>query len=316
MGRFRISPETYARVTLVALVALTVIVITGAAVRLTGSGLGCPDWPTCDENSVIAPLEKHALVEFVNRVFTGFVALSVIAGVLGSLVRTPRRRGLTWLSLSLVLGVIAQAVLGGVSVLVDLDPRFVMAHFLLSMVLLFAAFVLYHRAKSPDARPHAAVHRDYIWLGRVILGLTVVVLFVGTMVTGSGPHAGAEDVPRLGFSPHDITKVHGTFVWLLVGVTAFTVWRLHKAHASSTLVRKGEVLMVAQLVQGAIGYLQYSLGVPPAIVVVHIAGATAVWLAAIDFNLSMFERWEPIGLGVYDGDSYPSAVPFMKQDHE
>ncbi|MDP1804751.1 MAG: COX15/CtaA family protein, partial [Acidimicrobiales bacterium] len=140
-----LSPPAYRRVTLFALLALAFIVVTGGAVRLTGSGLGCPDWPTCAENRVVAPWEYHAMVEFVNRTITGLVSMAVMLAVLGSLVRRPRRRDLLWLSVGLVAGVLGQIVLGGLTVLFHLTPGFVMAHFLLSMVLIANAVVLHHR---------------------------------------------------------------------------------------------------------------------------------------------------------------------------
>ncbi len=248
----------------------------------------------------------HGWVELVNRWFTGLVVIIVSVGVLASLFRKPRRRDLTLWSISLVVGVLAQAVLGGLSVLFKLNPYFVMAHFLLSQIVLWAALVLHRRALQPDGEPRAIVHRDYVWLGRSIFVLTGLVLSIGTMVTGSGPHGGDRDIRRLGFAPHDITKAHSVAVWLLVFVVAITVWRLHVARAEPTLVKKGEVVMAALLVQGAIGYFQYALNVPAALVLVHIAGATAVWTSVVWFNLSIYERWEPVGLGSYDGDGSES----------
>ncbi|MDQ4132527.1 MAG: COX15/CtaA family protein, partial [Actinomycetota bacterium] len=131
----RLSPAAYRRVTFVAALALAFIIITGGAVRLTGSGLGCPDWPTCARDRIVAPWEYHAMVEFVNRTITGLVSVAVMLAVLGSLVRQPRRRDLTWLSLGLVAGVIGQIVLGGITVLFHLWPPLVMGHFVLSMVI-------------------------------------------------------------------------------------------------------------------------------------------------------------------------------------
>ncbi len=148
-----LSPERYLQATRWALWSLTVIVVTGAAVRLTGSGLGCSDWPSCTEDSFVADLEYHAMIEFVNRLFTGVVALAVIVAVLGSFRRTPRRRDLSVWSLGLVFGVLAQVVLGALLVRTELDPRFTMGHFLLSMVLLWNAVVLHHRAAEPADPP-------------------------------------------------------------------------------------------------------------------------------------------------------------------
>ncbi len=305
----RLQPETYHRITFLALTSLVVIIVTGAAVRLTGSGLGCPDWPTCANDRVVAPLEYHAMVEFVNRVFTGVVSVAVIAGVLGALLRAPRRRDLTWLSLSLVIGVAAQAILGGLTVHNELDPRFVMAHFLLSQLIVLFAVVLHHRAGQPHSTPRLVVHRHYLWMGWAILTMLAVVMLVGTMVTGSGPHGGDADVVRLAYQPREITKVHGLVVWILLALVLFTVWRLKAIAATSTLVKRGEILMLALVMQGALGYLQYSFGVPAAMVLVHVAGATACWIVAIRFVLAMHERWPVQDIDVYDGDAVPKMFP-------
>lgn len=301
----RISPATYARITLLATIAIGVIIVTGAGVRVSGSGLGCPEWPTCAENSVIAPLDWHPMIEFANRVFTGLVSVLVILAVLGSLLRTPRRRDLTWLSIALVVGVGSQAVLGGLSVIYELKPQFVMAHFLLSMILLWAAIDLYNRASSPDVPAVPVVHRDYMLLGRAVFVLASAVLFVGTMVTGTGPHGGDEHVQRLGFDPHVITRVHGALVWTLILLTIITVWRLHASGASSLIIKRGEMLIGAMVLQGALGYLQYALNVPVLMVLFHVAGATIVWTLVIWLNLGFYERYEPIDLPVYDGDEVP-----------
>lgn len=297
---------------LFALVALTVIIVTGGAVRVTGSGLGCPDWPTCQEGRIIAEADFHAIVEFANRVFTGVVSLGVVLAVLGSLLRKPRRTDLTLWSLALVLGVLAQAVLGGLLVLADLDPRFTIGHFLLSQILVWAGLVLYRRARQPSGRPTPIVHNDYIWFARAVVFLAVAVIVVGTVVTGSGPHGGDPDARRFGFEMSEITRVHSTLVWALLAVVIFTVWRLNAASADKQLVRKGEIVIAALLLQGAIGYLQYSLAVPAGLVLVHIAGATAVWMSVVWFYLSFWERWEASGLKSYDDqDEMPPVVPMQ-----
>ena len=152
MRTFRLSPWAYRRITLIALLALAFIIVTGGAVRITGSGLGCPDWPTCADGRIVAEQSFHPMVEFVNRVITGIVSLAVILAVLGSLVRRPRRPDLIVLSLGLVLGIVAQIVLGGETVKHDLAPPYVMAHFLLSLLIVWDAVVLHHRAGGPASR--------------------------------------------------------------------------------------------------------------------------------------------------------------------
>ena len=285
MRRPTISPPAYRRITLVALLALVFIIVTGAAVRLTGSGLGCPDWPTCAENRVVAPWEYHAMVEFVNRIITGLVSVAVILAVLGSLLRVPKRRDLVRLSLGLVGGVLAQIVLGGLTVLFELRPGFVMAHFLLSMVLLANAVVLHHRAGRPDGPTRPAVGGDLVALGRLGIAAAALTVFLGTVVTSSGPHGGDENAERLPFLLPDVARLHGTAVMLFLAVVLVTLWRLWKAGAPPELMRRGEVLLAVLVAQAALGYLQYFTGVPAVLVGFHILGAAAVWVAVLRFHL-------------------------------
>lgn len=281
-----LSPSAYRGVTLFALVALAFIIVTGGAVRLTGSGLGCPDWPTCAADRVVAPWEYHAMVEFANRTITGIVSLAVILAVLGSVVRVPRRRDLVWLSVGLVVGVIGQIVLGGLTVLFELRPGFVMAHFLLSMVLLADAVVLHHRAARPPGPTRSVVGSELLALGRLEVGVAALVLVLGTVVTSSGPHGGDERARRLPFLPADVTRLHGIAVMLFLALTLLALWRLRAGGAPPGLLRRGEVLLAALVAQGALGYLQYFTGVPALLVGFHIAGAVAVWVAVLRFHLA------------------------------
>ncbi len=281
-----LSPPAYRRVTLFALLALTFIVVTGGAVRLTGSGLGCPDWPTCAENRVVAPWEYHAMVEFVNRTITGLVSVAVMLAVLGSLVRRPRRKDLLWLSFGLVAGVIGQIVLGGLTVLFHLKPGFVMAHFLLSMVLIANAVVLHHRAGRPAGPTRPAVGPDLLGLGRLQVAVAALVIFLGTIVTSSGPHGGDEDAERLPFLLPDVTRLHGIAVMLFLAVSLVTLWRLRRAGVDGRILRRGEVLLAVLVAQGVLGYVQYFTGVPALLVGFHIAGATAVWVAVLRLHLA------------------------------
>ena len=281
-----LSPPAYRRVTLFALLALTFIVVTGAAVRLTGSGLGCPDWPTCAENRIVAPWEYHAMVEFVNRTITGLVSVAVMLAVLGSLVRVPRRKDLLWLSLGLVAGVIGQIVLGGLTVLFELKPGFVMAHFLLSMVLIANAVVLHHRAGRPEGPTRPAVGPDLLALGRLEVAAAALAIFVGTLVTSSGPHGGDEHAERLPFLLPDVARLHGISVMLFLAVTLVTLVKLRRAGVDASLLRRSEVLLAVLVAQGVLGYVQYFTGVPAVLVGFHVAGATAVWVAVLRLALA------------------------------
>jgi cytochrome c oxidase assembly protein subunit 15 len=289
----RISPRTYHRITLVTLVSLCVIIVTGAAVRLTGSGLGCTDWPNCSEGRLVAPLELNPMVEFVNRVFTGVVSLAVILAVLGSLRREPRRRDLTWLSFGLVAGVVAQIVLGGITVLTDLHPAAVQSHFVLSILIVWDALALHHRAGEDRTAPYRpTVPRS---LRRFALGLAawaMVVIVTGTIVTGSGPHGGDEDARRFGFAIGDVARIHGITVIVFLAATLVLVYRAHRLGAWGRLARPLTVLVWAIVVQGAIGYAQYFSGVPAFLVALHVLGAVLVWVAVVQLG---FATREPTG---------------------
>lgn len=298
-----LSPADYRRVTLYALVALVVIVVTGAAVRLTGSGLGCPSWPNCDADHLVPRAANgiNGAVEFANRTFTGVVSLFVIAAVLGSLVRRPRRRDLTLLSLGLVGGVAAQIVLGGLSVIFELSPPWVMAHFLLSMVLVANAVVLHDRAGQSGAARYPIAAPEIRSMSRLLLLSAAAVLFTGTIVTGAGPHGGDATVRRLDFAVRDVARIHGIAVNLLLLALLATLWLLKRTRAPRPVQRDARVLLVVLVAQAAVGYTQYFTGVPAILVGVHVAGATAVWIAALRFHVRLWRSREPEPSEDFDG---------------
>ncbi|MDP9403688.1 MAG: COX15/CtaA family protein [Actinomycetota bacterium] len=286
-----LSPGTYRWITLLAAAGLAFTIVLGAAVRLTGSGLGCPAWPNCDSGRLVAPAEYHALLEFVNRVVSGLVGLPIILAVYGALRRQPRRTDLVWLSLGLVPALIVQVLLGRLTVLSGLGPTVVMAHFLLAMVMLGNAVVLQWRAGQPDGeRARPLVPPDLRSLGTLVVGATALVVFLGTVVTAAGPHGGDETAVRLDVPLHRAAQVHGfTVVLLLAMVTAMLVL-VRRAGAPAGVRRRGRILMGVLLAQGAIGYVQYFTGVPVVLVGAHVAGATAVWAAALRFRLGLVDR--------------------------
>lgn len=290
MRTFRLSPSAYRRITLGALLALAFIIVTGGAVRITGSGLGCPDWPTCADGRIVAERSFHPMVEFVNRVITGIVSLAVILAVLGSVRRRPRRRDLVVLSLGLVLGIVAQIVLGGETVKHDLAPPYVMAHFLLSLLIVWNATVLHHRAGEEVGPARPVVPPDVLASARLIVVSAALAIFIGTVVTGAGPHAGDPTAQRLDLDVADVARFHGISVILLLAVTLVTLWRVRRVGAPRDAIRRGDVLLAALVAQAAVGYTQYFTGVPALLVGIHIAGATAVWVAALRFNLGLVRR--------------------------
>lgn len=300
-----LSLALYRRITVVALVLLILIVVTGAGVRLTGSGLGCTDWPNCtDEKFVAERGDAHQMIEFVNRIITGLVSAAVIVAVLGSRRRAPRRRDLTWLSWGLVAGVAAQIGLGAVVVLTHLDPWLVQGHFVLSMLLVLDAVVLSHRAGLPDDRPvRSAVTPALLRWGHGLVGLAVVVILTGTLVTGSGPHSGragapagasraeqleaARDVRRLPIAVHDAARIHGVAMIAFLAVAVWVLVQLRRHDSEEALVRAGTSLLTVLILQGAIGYTQYFTDVPPLLVGLHVLGASLVWVAVLNLVLHM-----------------------------
>ncbi|MEC8947386.1 MAG: COX15/CtaA family protein [Actinomycetota bacterium] len=284
----RLSPDAYLRICGVVLVLLAGIVVTGAGVRLTGSGLGCSDWPTCEQDRFVPEAEIHGWIEFGNRLITGLVSIAVIAAVLGSLARSPRRSDLVRWSWGLVAGVIGQVVLGGIVVISHLNPWLVLGHFALSMVLVFNAVVLHHRA-GDHARPGPrAVVPLVRRLTGLLTGLAVVVLASGTLVTGTGPHTGSREDPieRLPFAVQEVAQVHGTIVVLVLIVVATLTLAVRRHVPSGDPLRQTVRWLIAVVVaQAVIGWTQYFTGVPVVLVGLHVAGATALWMVVVKLRL-------------------------------
>ena len=288
----RISPEAYRRLALLTVVSLIGLTVAGAAVRLTGSGLGCPKWPTCSTGHVVAPDQFHPAIEFANRILTGVVSVAMALVALGAFLRVPRRRDLCWLGVGQVAGLMGEIVLGGVMVRHRLEPGFVMAHFLLSMLIVLDAVVLHHRASWTDDRPPAAgVGRDVARLGGLLVVMVAATLVAGTVVTGSGPHSGANSadgrVRRWHLSLHQVTQVHGAAAMVTVVLVAVTWWVLRAGPAPTEVRRRLQHLVEALSAQVAIGYTQYFSGVPALLVAFHVLGAVTVWVLALRFALSL-----------------------------
>ena len=285
--RPRVSPAAYRKITVGALALLALIIVSGGAVRLTGSGLGCSDWPACENDQLVAPLETHAMIEFINRLITGLVSAIVIAAVLGSHWRVPRRADLVWLSWGLVVGVLAQIVLGGLVVLYELPPVLVIGHFLLSMVLLWNAVVLLWRASEDDDGVRSGPRPRPHWLGNGVVALTSVVIVTGTIVTGAGPHGGDEDAERIDVAVRDVAQIHGSTVVALLVVLAGLVWWLRRRGAPEQAQFWGRTVLGVALAQGLIGYVQYFTGVPVLLVGAHITGAAVLWIVTVFFWLTV-----------------------------
>jgi cytochrome c oxidase assembly protein subunit 15 len=269
-------PGLLRRTALASLAANVGIVVTGGVVRLTGSGMGCPTWPRCDGNSLVPTKELgyHGSIEFGNRTLISVVGGLAVACLLLAFVQLPRRRDrLAWAGL-VVAGVAAQGVLGGVTVHMVLNPWIVSAHFLLSIAVIAAAYRFWVLTREPAARPPVAPRvRALSW---ALVGVTAVVLAVGTVVTGSGPHAGDANARRTGLDPGGVAQLHADLVMLLIGLSVALLLL-----GPATLRRSVAILVGVELAQGVIGFVQYFTHVPVLLVGLHMAGACAVWLAAL-----------------------------------
>ena len=297
-ARLSISPQLYSKVTLVALGALSLIVLTGAGVRLTGSGLGCPDWPKC-YGQTVPPLDAHAVIEYGNRVLTGFVGIAVIAASVLAWFRRPFRGHLALFGALLPLGVIGQAILGALVVKYHLAPGLVMSHFILSMLLLDAAFALAWCSRYEPWERRRSSDRLGVWAVRALVPLGQLTIAAGTVATASGPHAGAHEgqlVHRFVFEGVDtlewVVQRHSALATLF-GLAAIAVWLLLRRPGGDRRAQKPLSVVIGLLaLQGVVGGLQWFLELPGELVWLHVALATATWLAVL-WTVAAAGRLEP-----------------------
>lgn len=279
----RVGPLAFLRLAQISLVLVVLNIVSGASVRLTDSGLGCPDWPTCSARAVTPPLSFHPVMEFANRMVVTVLVVGVAITVLASLRRTPRRSDLTWLSAGLVGGVVGEAVLGGIVVYSKLNPYAVMCHFVVGIGLLSVAIVLCLRAGRQPAKGRALVGPRPRQLMGVLLGALLLAIVAGTATTGAGPHAGGATAVRLPVPLDDMVRTHSGLVLATAALLLAVLGVLYRSAAPETLQSRGRALLAAMVAQGAIGYTQFFLHLPALLVGIHVFGATVVWSAALWF---------------------------------
>ncbi|MDG4831914.1 COX15/CtaA family protein [Solwaraspora sp. WMMD1047] len=281
-GRFS-SETVLRRVALASVVANVLIVGTGGAVRLTGSGLGCPTWPRCTEESYRNTPEMgiYGAIEFGNRLLTFAVGAIALAGLVAALLQRPRRRPLVLLAGAVLFGIPLQAIIGGITVLTNLNPWVVGLHFLASMVVIAAAYAFWRRTGEPDGPVRLVVPGPARALAWLITAVSAVVLVLGTFVTGSGPHAGDHGAARNGLDPETISQLHADSVFLLVGLSVGLWYALRAVGAPPAAVRAAGVLIVVELAQGLIGFVQALTGLPVLAVGAHMVGSCLVLLAVL-----------------------------------
>jgi cytochrome c oxidase assembly protein subunit 15 len=289
----RVSPRTYRSITLATLVALVVITVVGAGVRLTESGLGCSTWPSCEPDSFTprSASDGHAMIEFLNRLLNAAVGLLAIAAVVGAHLRSPRRSDLVRWALGVFAWVLSNGLVGALVVWLHLSPVSVIGHFILALGAIWNALVLHQRAG--EAQPVASRDRRavatpaFVTSVKVLLLAAAVVLCTGTLVTGSGPHAGDERADRLALEVGTVARVHGLSMVVFLALTVVVARRAHRGDASRVVVQRTHELLVVLVGQAALGYWQYFTGVPALLVAFHVLGAALVWVAVLRLWLSL-----------------------------
>jgi cytochrome c oxidase assembly protein subunit 15 len=309
----RISPSAYRRIALATLASLVFIMVTGAGVRLTESGLGCSTWPSCEPDSFTprSASDVNGMVEWVNRLITGAVMLFTLAAVLGARWRAPYRRDLFRWSLGLPVWVMANALVGALVVWLHLSPVSVIGHFLLSLGAVWNAVVLYDMASQeppPGVDRRAVATPRLVMTCRCLLGAAALVIVTGTLVTGSGPHAGDERADRLALTVGDVVRVHSLAMIGFLALTVAVVRMGHRGDGAPVVVQRSHELLVVLLAQAAIGYWQYFTGVPALLVGVHVLGAALVWIAVLRLWLSL-HAYVPAGLDGKHGTTAEGAEP-------
>ncbi len=283
MSAPRLSPVAFRRLVLADVFVLVAIVVSGAIVRLTNSGLGCVNWPNCSNTKFVDVSSGHSAIEQVNRIFSGLIVIPLALTLIAAYMRTPRRRDLVRLSRTLLILFFAEAVLGGISVIVKLAWVSVMGHFLLAITLIGFALVLHERAgEQPptDGRRHSSVvvARNVELLVWAVYALTIWVLVWGTLVTAAGPHGGDAEARRLGYPLRDVVRVHSVSVDMLVGLVLVVVIALVRTGAPVRVVRAAEITIVVMAAQGVLGYVQYFDRIPALLAGFHVFGAVLTFI--------------------------------------
>ncbi|MGW1651616.1 COX15/CtaA family protein [Streptomyces atratus] len=308
--RWTPSPRTVRRAVMSAVVMAVLIVVTGGAVRLTGSGLGCPTWPKCTDESLTttSAMGFHGAIEFGNRMLTYVLCAAVGWAIIAARSAKPWRHSLTRLGWAQFWVVMGNAVLGGIVVLVGLNPYTVAAHFLLSTALLTVAMVTWQRVREGDAAPRPLVGKavsQLTWLLVVVAGLLIA---VGTVVTGAGRHAGdSSDVHRIPIDWKMITQLHADLAWAVVALTVALWFVLKAVDAPVGPLHRARDLFLVLLGQGVIGYVQYFTDTPEILVGLHMLGSCLVWIAVVRVLLSLRER--PVAVAAVPGPAAEQPEP-------
>jgi heme a synthase len=311
------TPTSMRRIALAGVIADTVIMSTGAAVRLSSSGLGCPDWPRCSAADVVASKNAgqtllNTWIEFGNRLLNfPLVIITVIVFIAAWRFRPmgTRRRDLVWLAAAQPAGIVAQAVIGGIVVLTKLNPAWVSVHFLLSASIVAAAVVLHVRCTEGNDPPRPIVRRDLRVLSAALVAVTCAMLAAGTVVTGTGPLAGNAAAPRYKLPLEGVTQLHADIGWLMAGLAVAIVLGLRMSGAPPRTVQASWIMIAALGIQGAIGYIQYFTHLPAGLVWIHVTGSMLVWIAVLRLFLATRDRGPLVTLSPGPAQAAPYRQP-------
>ena len=303
-----LSSAALRRLTLVNVVLLAAIIVSGAVVRLTNSGLGCADWPNCSATKLVDVSSHHAAIEQLNRIFSGAIGAPIGLALLGAYFVRPKRDDLVRLAWILFGLFWAEAVLGGISVKVRLAWVSVTGHFLLAIALIAVALVMHHRAGNADTARRLAVPRDTWTLARVVYALTIWVIVIGTLVTAAGPHGGDAKARRLGWPLGDVARVHGVSVDVLVALTLVLVVALVRARAPRRALNTASLTVIVMAAQGVLGYVQYFNRIPAVLVGFHVFGAVCVFTCVQQLLLELRVADARASVGV---DEAPTRRPVV-----
>jgi heme a synthase len=300
-----LSSAALRRLTLVNVVLLAAIIVSGAVVRLTDSGLGCADWPNCSSTKLVDVSSHHAAIEQLNRIFSGAIGIPIALALLGAYRLRPSRSDLVRLAWVLFGLFWAEAVLGGISVKVRLAWVSVTGHFLLAITLIGVALVMHHRAAGAPGARRCAVSRETLVLARVVYALTIWVVVMGTLVTAAGPHGGDVHARRLDWPLGDVARVHGISVDVLVALTLALVYVLARARAPRRVLNIASLTVVVMAAQGILGYVQYFNRIPALLVGFHVFGAVCVFACVQQLLLELHVADDRVVVEV--GDTAPAA---------
>ncbi len=298
--RFTMSLRRYRQIAIITVAGVCFLTVAGAIVRLTGSGLGCDDWPNCNNERFIDVSSGHAAIEQINRLVSGLVGIPTLLMAIGAFRVRPVRRGLKVPSLVVFATIVGNGVVGGLAVRGDLHPFLVQSHFLLAMLSIAFGLVAIHRSRPEHVTPRASIGvTPLVTALMVALGALVAAsLATGTVVTGAGPHAGDESARRYGFDISTVAEIHSVTVWIAVAVFLALVVVLRRDPTLFHRLSSGiSTWMFIAVVQGGIGYLQYFNDIPATLVAAHVAGATALWVVTVQLIQAALE---PLGSGEHD----------------